>query len=127
MSGLSGAVLYAKDLARLASFYESVAGLTVQTMKVDFVVLGPSGGQLVIVQAPERIARSIVIATPPARRESTPMKPVFAVASIARARAAAEKHGGIVDSVEREWTFDGDTVCDGHDPEGNVFQLRQGN
>ncbi len=27
--------------------------------------------------------------------------------------------------VEREWTFDGLTICDGHDPEGNVVQLRQ--
>ena len=27
--------------------------------------------------------------------------------------------------VEREWEFDGDRVCDGHDPEGNVLQLRE--
>jgi hypothetical protein len=27
--------------------------------------------------------------------------------------------------VEREWRFEDAKVCDGHDPEGNVFQLRQ--
>jgi hypothetical protein len=28
-------------------------------------------------------------------------------------------------AVEREWEFEGAKVCDGHDPEGNVFQIRQ--
>jgi hypothetical protein len=26
---------------------------------------------------------------------------------------------------DAEWLFEGSRVCDGHDPEGNVFQLRQ--
>jgi hypothetical protein len=30
-----------------------------------------------------------------------------------------------MNAVEREWEFEGAKVCDGHDPEGNVFQLRQ--
>ena len=37
--------------------------------------------------------------------------------------AIAAELGGAVN--EREWEFEGAKVCDGHDPEGNVFQLRQ--
>jgi hypothetical protein len=28
-------------------------------------------------------------------------------------------------AAEGEWEFEGAKVCDGYDPEGNVFQLRQ--
>ena len=52
------------------------------------------------------------------------MKPLLPVASLDEARAAAASLGGIVDGVEREWDWRGATVVDGHDPEGNVFQLR---
>jgi hypothetical protein len=27
--------------------------------------------------------------------------------------------------IEREWAFQGARICDGVDPEGNVFQVRQ--
>jgi len=30
-----------------------------------------------------------------------------------------------MNAVEREWELRGANVCDGHDPEGNIFQLRQ--
>jgi hypothetical protein len=30
-----------------------------------------------------------------------------------------------MNAADREWEFEGAKVCDGHDPEGNVFQLRQ--
>jgi len=30
-----------------------------------------------------------------------------------------------MNAVERKWEFEGAKVCDGHDPEGNIFQLRQ--
>ena len=31
-----------------------------------------------------------------------------------------------MNAVEREWEFEGAKVCDGCDPEGNVFQIRAG-
>ena len=33
--------------------------------------------------------------------------------------------GGAIDAPQREWHFDGATVCDGYDPEGNILQLRE--
>jgi predicted enzyme related to lactoylglutathione lyase len=86
--------------------------------------LGPDL-KFVIVRIPKRIADTIDIATPPEPREDTPLKPVFGVEDIAHARQRAAELGGAMNAVEREWEFEGAKVCDGHDPEGNVFQLRQ--
>jgi predicted enzyme related to lactoylglutathione lyase len=122
--GLIGAVLYAKDHARLVDFYSSIAGIEPQTIEKGYAILGKPS-QFVIVRVPKRIAVTIDIATPPERREDTPLKLVFAVEDIAHARDRAAQLGGAVNPVEHEWEFEGAKVCDGHDPEGNVFQLRQ--
>jgi predicted enzyme related to lactoylglutathione lyase len=55
----------------------------------------------------------------------TPLKLVFSVVDIAQARERAAELGGAVSPVAREWEFEGARLCDGHDPEGNIFQLRQ--
>jgi predicted enzyme related to lactoylglutathione lyase len=123
--GLTGAVLYAKDLRQLVQFYTAVAGLDLHKMEEGFAVLGREPSQLVIVRIPKRIGATIQIATPPERREDTPLKLVFAAEDIARARIRAAELGGSLNAVEREWEFEGAKVCDGCDPEGNVFQLRQ--
>jgi len=123
--GLTAAVLYAKDLQLLVQFYSTVAGLDIQSVQKGFAILGREPSQLVIVQIPQRIADSIDISTPPERREDTPIKLVFSVEDIASLRIRAAERGGAMNPVEREWEFEGARVCDGHDPEGNVFQLRQ--
>jgi len=123
--GLMGAVLYAKDFDRLLGFYSAVAGIEPQSAEKGFAILGSAPSQFVIARIPKRIADTIDIATPPEPREDTPIKPVFGVEDIGRARLRATELGGAVNAVEREWQFEGDTVCDGIDPEGNVFQLRQ--
>ena len=73
----------------------------------------------------KHIAASIDISTPPELREDTPVKLVFSVEDIAIVRNRAAERGGVIDAVEREWEFEGTKVCDGHDPEGNAFQVRQ--
>src|SRR5215475_1775562 len=122
--GLIGAVLYAKDLALLVEFYSAVASLQVKTAQQNFAVLGRHPSQLVIVRIPERIAQSITIEAPPVRREDVPIKLVFAVADMIVARNRAAVRGGAINPVDREWEFEGSKVCDGYDPEGNIFQLR---
>ncbi len=92
----AGAVVYAKDPARVAAFYE-----------------GPA------------IAASIVIETPPERRQDTPIKLVLPVSSLQAVRMAAARLGGALNAPEREWAWRGWRFCDGHDPEGNVVQFRQ--
>jgi predicted enzyme related to lactoylglutathione lyase len=123
--GLIGAVLYAKDLDRLVEFYSSIAGIEPQAIEKGFAILGSRPSQFVILRIPKRIADTIDIPAPPEPREDTPLKLVFGVEDIARARERAAELGGAMNAVEREWEFEGAKVCDGHDPEGNVFQLRQ--
>jgi predicted enzyme related to lactoylglutathione lyase len=120
-----GAVVYAKNAPALAAFYASVAGLTQVHAESDHVVLEASGFQLVVLAVPAHIAASIHISSPPRRRENTPIKLVFAVSSLAASRATAQRLGGELNAAEREWEFQGARVCDGFDPEGNVFQVRQ--
>jgi predicted enzyme related to lactoylglutathione lyase len=121
----AAAVIYAKDLARVSRFYAGVAGLRTLQQEAGFAVMETAGFQLTVVAIPPRIAEQIEITAPPARREDTALKLAFFVPGIAAARACAADLGGIVDGPEREWTMHGWRHCDGHDPEGNVFQLRE--
>ena len=90
-----------------------------------YIELESSSFQLVVLQIPKRIADTIVITSPPVRREDGAIKLVLFVQSIAHGRASAVSFGGALNDSEREWQFQEATVCDGYDPEGNVFQLRQ--
>jgi predicted enzyme related to lactoylglutathione lyase len=115
-------VLYASDVPRLQTFYESVCGLEVAESTPEFVTLTSETWELTLVAVPEAVAATIGVTDPPRRRTRTPIKLAFGVASLAEARSAAAAAGGVVDSAE--WVLDGAVVCDGHDPEGNVVQLR---
>jgi predicted enzyme related to lactoylglutathione lyase len=121
----AGAVLYAKNLARVQEFYRAVVGFEVEQTKRDHVVLASSVFQLVVLQVNDEIAATIELESPPRRRAEVPVKLIFQVASISSARALAAAHGGELLPPEREWNSQGDRVCDGMDPEGNVFQVRQ--
>jgi len=120
-----GAVLYAKLVERVIPFYAEACGLVVTHAEHDHAVLESPVFQLVIVAIPETLAASIPIATPPVRRENTPIKLVFHVANIDAVRKAAANFGGELNPPEREWYLRGIKVCDGHDPEGNVVQFRE--
>lgn len=119
-----GAVLYGKDVARLSAFYARVAGLTLVEGDATWSRLTAAGFELIVHAIPPAIAAGIVIASPPERREETPIKLLLPVADLATARAAAAELGGELNGPDLEWRFADLTVCDGHDPEGNVFQLR---
>jgi len=130
VSGMSqqaivGTILYAKSVARISPFYAECCGLELMHSEDDHVVLASPAFQLVIVAIPQSIAASISIATPPARRESTPIKLFFLVQSIDAIRKVATRLGGALNPPESEWNFRGGKICDGHDPEGNVVQFRE--
>ena len=121
----AGAVVYAKDIHRLARFYAAVADLEVMHEVDDHIVLESESYELVIVAIPADIAANIVIATPPVKRENTAFKIVFAVSSLSDARETAKLNGGALHPPAKEWSFQGLRTCDGVDPEGNVIQLRE--
>jgi catechol 2,3-dioxygenase-like lactoylglutathione lyase family enzyme len=123
--GRAGAVVYAKNVARLQQFYRHVLGFTLVHEAGDHVVLTAPAFQLVLVGVPAAIASSIEVGDPPRLRVESPTKLTFVTTSIATVRALANGYGGAVLPSEKEWDFDGARVCDGSDPEGNVFQLRE--
>ena len=96
----AGLFVYAKDLERLARFYEIVAGMT---------WLHAGAG--------------IVITSPPQRRENSALKFFFTVASIAETTSIVHELGGVV--FPEQWQGPGFVVNNACDPEGNVFQIRQ--
>jgi catechol 2,3-dioxygenase-like lactoylglutathione lyase family enzyme len=121
----AGAVLYATNVTRMKEFYQRVFGFTLQRAANGHVVLVSSAFQIVLVEVPASIAASISIEEPPRLRAESPTKLVFATPSIAMVRAAAPAYRAVVLPVERDWDVDGARVCDGNDPEGTVFQLRE--
>ena len=121
----AGAVLYAKDMARVAAFYEAVLGLETAAHDHEHVLLESPAFQLVVLRIPSHIASTIHIAVPPVRRATAAVKLVFFVPRIADVRAVAEALGGVLNAAEDEWWFNGWKVCDGLDPEGNVIQFRE--
>jgi predicted enzyme related to lactoylglutathione lyase len=121
----AGAVVFAKDIVRVAKFYEELFSIPPVHSERDHIVLESSQCQLVVHAIPKKIADSIEIAVPPARRTETPIKLFFFVASLAEARAKAMALGGELNPEKSEWVARGFRACDGHDPEGNVVQVRE--
>lgn len=120
-----GVAIYGKDIFRLSAFYTGVLGLQVRESEPGFIVLEADTVELILVALPQELAETITITVPPEVREDTPLKPLFPVKSIEAARAQAEALGGGLKSRENEWRFHNLRVCDGYDPEGNVFQVRE--
>ena len=120
----TGAVLFAKNPDRVASFYAAVLGLVEASRADDHIVLESPGFQLVVHQIVSD-GSAAGDSVPAARRAAAAFKPVFFVPSVSRLRDVAETHGGVIEAADHEWLFNGVTVCDGVDPEGNVIQFRE--
>ena len=122
---LPSAVVFAKDVPGLAAFYRALLDLSDKAADADHVVLEGEGFQLVIHGIPAAVALAIEITTPPEVREETPIKLCWQVLSLADARQQARALGGGLGAPDREWAWRHFRACDGFDPEGNVFQLRE--
>jgi predicted enzyme related to lactoylglutathione lyase len=120
-----GAVLFAKDLPRVAAFYREVVGMTQRVTETRLIVLESATYQLVIHGIPKNVADRLNITTPPERRVDLPTKLVFPVARLADARTAAAALGGQVDAPGTQFAARGFVARDGFDPEGNVVQFRE--
>jgi predicted enzyme related to lactoylglutathione lyase len=120
------AVIYAKDARRLATFYAEALGLAPFEEGASFILLASSGIELAIVLAPPDIAEMIDVAEPPVVRHDTPIKLSIQVDAIEAVRPVVVRLGGGLTAPETAWTWRNQLHQDGWDPEGNVFQLRQG-
>ncbi len=116
---LQRVIVFVKDLPRMTAFYVDGVGLRVVPGSAadGWVELDAGGATLALHAIPAAIAARITIGDPPAAREDTPIKLVFAVDDLDAARARLAAHGAVM-SEPRSWP-----ACDGVDPEGNVFQI----
>jgi predicted enzyme related to lactoylglutathione lyase len=119
------AVVFAKHVAQLARFYREVVGMEEVHADKSHVVLDGGHFQLVVHNISKKVAATIEITDPPQIRDSMPIKICLPVLSIDAARRLAAALGGKVGAKKNEWQARGFTACDGHDPEGNVFQVRE--
>lgn len=115
-------VVFVADVRRVSTFYREVASMDVLVEEEDHTVMEVEGLQLVI----HRL-RSEPAVNPAAIRvrEDSYVKLCLPVASIAAARSLAAANGGAIKSPQHEWEARGFRACDGHDPEGNVIQVRE--
>lgn len=119
----AGVLLYAKNRAQLAHFYQQVLGMQQLHEDAHITVLESAALQLLIHAIPAEIAARISLDTPPRRREDVALKFFVTVPSIAQSAGAAKQLGGEV--FEERWQGPGFTLCNAMDCEGNVFQLRE--
>jgi predicted enzyme related to lactoylglutathione lyase len=118
-------VVYAKDMKAVSEFYTAILDLSEAEAAADFKLLIGPGVELSVVRIPEAIASSIVVSSPPAVREETPLKFSFLVVNLSQAIVRASSAGGSFKPLESAWSWRGMRHLDGHDPEGNVVQLRE--
>lgn len=120
----TGAVIFASNVDRIAAFYAAVLGLDEAGRDGDHILLDSPGYQLVVHRIVTGAPAAADAAAPPVRRATAAFKPVFFVPSVSSLRPIVERHEGVMEPPEREWSFHGATVCDALDPDGNVIQFR---
>lgn len=119
----AGVLIYAKDLARVSTFYERVLGASVLHADAEHRVIQSPDAQLVIHAIPPPYADAVVITSPPEPREQQAIKPFFTVQSLAVAERVAEECGGLVRGPV--WPGPGFRARNVCDPEGNIVHLRE--
>ena len=110
-------VLWVSDLERSVSFYSALFEDSAPYRSPEFATVQGLGNEVLIHLLPEQHRSQ------PTLGEDNPIKPVFDVYSIDKARLAAGRTGGRIKSEISEhnnWSY-----ADGNDPDGNVIQVRE--
>ncbi len=118
-------VLFVANVARMTAFYAQVADMRVLSCDAEHTVLESWGFQLVIHRLHGEPEPAGDGPSPPSIREDAYAKLCLPVRSLAEARLAAAPLGGFIKPASAEWEARGFRACDGHDPEGNVIQVRE--
>ncbi len=122
---LPSVVIFVASVPRMASFYEALAEMKRIVGDDEHVVLEVAGFQLVIHKLRGASASEDGDGRKVEPREDSYLKVCLPVRSIADARAIATAHGGHIKPSKSEWEARGFRACDGHDPEGNILQVRE--
>ncbi len=114
-------VVFVADVRRVSAFYRELASMKMLIEEDDHAVMEAEGIELVI----HRLAGEPQVPAAETLRQESYVKLCLPVASIAAARSFAAANGGAIKSADHEWEARGFRACDGHDPEGNVIQVRE--
>ena len=110
-------VIWVSDLERSVSFYSALFEDNSPYRSSEFASVSGLGNEVLIHLLPEQYRSE------PTLGEDNPIKPVFEVLSIDKARLAAGRTGGRIKSEVSEynnWSY-----ADGNDPDGNIIQGRE--
>jgi predicted enzyme related to lactoylglutathione lyase len=119
---LTRIILYVQDVDRLAAFYRDAFGLSVvEEIKGDWTVLDVGPCQLAL----HRVGKAYPVDDPASWEVESNAKLVMTVdRPIAEFRAELTAKGVQMGEIKSFPSLTG-LLCDGKDPEGNVFQLAQ--
>jgi predicted enzyme related to lactoylglutathione lyase len=119
------AVLFVKDLRKVAAFYSAALEMRVVTSDEHHWLLNCAGFDLVVHQIPKHIADTIALERPPTPRVSGAVRLDYPVRSIAESRRTARSLGGKIDDKPPGWADPSAKFFLGYDPEGNQFGVRE--
>ena len=119
------AVLFVKDLPRVAAFYAAALGMQRTFGDEHHSVLNCRGFELIVHQIPKHLADQIKIEQPPVRRVWGAVRLDFPVESIDECRRSARSLGGDIDDAPPSWANHNSSFFFGYDPEGNQFGARE--
>lgn len=118
-------MVFVNDVPRVTAFYRDLIQMTLSTGDSKHSVLELRGFELVIHKLSNEPPVERVQAGRARAREDSYIKICLPVLNIAAARKIAKSLGGHVKDPQFEWEARGFRACDGYDPEGNVFQVRE--
>lgn len=119
------AVLFVKDLQRVAAFYTGALGMTCTFSDEYHFALDCCDFTLIVHQIPQHIAAEITIEQPPERRVWGAVRLDFPVRDLARSRELAASLGGGIDDDMPKWADENTNLFLGYDPEGNQIGVSQ--
>jgi catechol-2,3-dioxygenase len=121
-ASLERIILYVQDVERLAKFYQEIFQFQVaQEIKGEWVVLRAGACELAL----HRVGKPYRVADTTSWKVETNAKLVFSVTcDLAEMRAELIQKGISMGDIKAYPGLTG-PLCDGTDPEGNVFQLAQ--
>ena len=116
-------VIWADKFDESAEFYRLLLAGSLEHASEGFVEVCSANNCIKLHKVPAEWASEI--SNPPVIREDNPLKPIFVVDSIAKARAAVGETAGHVETADKEFRHGDSTYCNAVDPDGNVVQLSQ--
>mgnify|MGYP006268386561 CR=1 FL=1 len=110
-------VLWVSNLEKSVAFYKALFEDQLPYVSETFASVSNTDNEVLLHLLPEQYSSE------PTLGEDNPIKPVFTITSIEKAKLAAGQNGGLIKPEIQEhdqWRY-----ADGNDPDGHVIQVRE--